>query len=41
MGLNTIQTLVFWSFHEQEQGVLDWSGRANLTAFIRFVLTLC
>jgi hypothetical protein len=36
MGLNTIQTYVFWSFHERERGELDWSSdRRNLTAFIK------
>ena len=35
LGLNTIQTYVFWSFHEQRKGVVDWSGRGNITAFIQ------
>ena len=35
LGLNTIQTLVFWSQNEREKGVLDWSGQGNLTRFIR------
>ena len=34
-GLNTIQTYVFWNIHEQKQGVLDFSGRANLSAFLQ------
>ena len=34
-GLNTIQTYVFWNFHEQKQGVLDFSGRANLSLFLQ------
>lgn len=29
-GLNTVQTYVFWNFHEQTQGVLDFRGRGNL-----------
>ena len=33
-GLNTIQTYVFWNLHEQRQGVLDFSGRANLSRFL-------
>jgi len=33
-GLNTIQTYVFWNLHEQKQGVLDFSGRANLSRFL-------
>ena len=34
-GLNTIQTYVFWNLHEQKQGVLDFSGRANLSRFLQ------
>ena len=34
-GLNTIQTYVFWNFHEQKQGVLDFSGRGNLSKFLQ------
>jgi hypothetical protein len=34
-GLNTIQTYVFWNIHEQKQGVLDFSGRANLSKFLQ------
>jgi hypothetical protein len=34
-GLNTIQTYVFWNIHEQKQGVLDFSGRANLSRFLQ------
>jgi len=33
-GLNTVQTYVFWNIHEQKQGVLDFSGRANLSCFL-------
>jgi hypothetical protein len=34
-GLNTIQTYVFWNIHEQQKGVLDFSGRANLSKFLQ------
>jgi beta-galactosidase len=34
-GLNTVQTYVFWNIHEQKQGVLDFSGRANLSQFLQ------
>lgn len=34
-GLNTIQTYVFWNLHEPKQGVLDFSGRANLSQFLQ------
>ena len=33
-GLNTVQTYVFWNIHEQKPGVLDFSGRANLSLFL-------
>ena len=33
-GLNTVQTYVFWNFHEQRPGALDFSGRANLSQFL-------
>ena len=33
-GLNTIQTYAFWNIHEYKQGVLDFSGRANLSRFL-------
>jgi beta-galactosidase GanA len=36
-GLNTIQSYVFWNIHEQKQGVLDFSGRTNLSRFLEFV----
>ncbi len=35
MGLNTISTYVFWSFHEREPGVFDFSGQADLAEFVR------
>ena len=35
MGLNAIQTYFMWNFHERERGVLDWTGRRNLTHFIQ------
>ena len=34
-GLNTIQTYAFWNLHEQTQGILDFSGRANLSQFLQ------
>ncbi|CAF3494799.1 unnamed protein product [Adineta steineri] len=34
-GLNTVQTYVFWNIHEQRPGVLDFSGRANLSQFLQ------
>jgi beta-galactosidase len=34
-GLNAVQTYVFWNIHEQKQGVLDFSGRANLSKYLQ------
>lgn len=31
-GLNTIQTYVFWNFHEHKRGNLTWEGQ------VRFML---
>ncbi|CAF1706391.1 unnamed protein product [Brassica oleracea var. botrytis] len=36
-GLNTIQTYVFWNFHELEQGKFNFSGRADLVKFIKLI----
>jgi beta-galactosidase len=35
MGLNTIATYVFWNVHEPHPGVYDFSGNADLAAFVR------
>ena len=35
MGLNTISTYVFWNVHEPKPGVYDFSGSADVAAFIR------
>lgn len=35
MGLNTISTYVFWNVHEPRPGVYDFTGRADVAAFIR------
>uniref|UniRef100_A0A7S1RL73 Beta-galactosidase n=1 Tax=Alexandrium catenella TaxID=2925 RepID=A0A7S1RL73_ALECA len=36
MGLNTVSTYVAWNFHEQAEGVFDFSSeRHNLTKFIQ------
>ncbi|WEK54707.1 MAG: beta-galactosidase [Candidatus Cohnella colombiensis] len=33
-GVHVIATYVFWIFHEEEEGVFDWSGSRNLRHFI-------
>lgn len=35
MGLNTIETYVFWNLHEPSPGVLDFSGQNDIAEFIR------
>ncbi|CAH1221758.1 hypothetical protein PAECIP111892_05038 [Paenibacillus auburnensis] len=33
-GIHIVATYVFWNFHEEEEGVFDWSGSRNLRHFI-------
>lgn len=33
-GINIISTYVFWNYHEEEEGVFDFSGRRDLRRFI-------
>lgn len=33
-GINVIATYVFWSIHETEEGVFDWSGDKDLRQFL-------
>ena len=35
MGLNTVQTYVFWNLHEQVPGKFDFSGNLDVAAFVR------
>jgi beta-galactosidase len=35
MGLNTVATYVFWNVHEPASGVYNFSGNADLAAFVR------
>ena len=35
MGLNTVETYVFWNLHEPTPGVFDFSGQLDVAAFIR------
>jgi beta-galactosidase len=37
MGLNTVATYVFWNVHEPRPGVYEFSGNADIAAFIRAV----
>ncbi len=33
-GVNTVATYIFWSCHEEQPGVFDWSGSKNLRRFV-------
>ncbi|WP_204273662.1 beta-galactosidase [Draconibacterium mangrovi] len=33
-GINVISTYVFWSIHEEKEGVFDWSGDRDLRHFL-------
>jgi beta-galactosidase len=35
MGLNTVETYVFWNLHEPQPGVFDFSGQLDVASFIR------
>ncbi|MHB1701651.1 MAG: glycoside hydrolase family 35 protein [Acidobacteriaceae bacterium] len=35
MGLNTVETYVFWNLHEPRPGVFDFSGQLDVAAFVR------
>lgn len=37
MGLNTIQSYVFWNLHERERGNFDLSGRLDLPKFLDII----
>jgi beta-galactosidase len=37
MGMNTICIYLFWNFHEQEQGVFDFSGQKDVAEFVRLI----
>ncbi len=33
-GVNIIATYIFWIYHEEEEGIFDWSGDLDLHAFL-------
>ena len=35
MGLNTVETYVFWNLHEPTPGVFDFSGQLDIAEFLR------
>lgn len=34
-GIDIIATYVFWIYHEEEEGVFDWTGNKNLSYFLQ------
>ena len=39
-GYNTIQTYVFWNFHEPKEGVYNFSGDRDLRAYLKLIQSL-
>lgn len=37
MGLNTIQINLLWSYHEQDQGIFDFTGQRDIAEFIHMI----
>ncbi|MFT3753370.1 MAG: beta-galactosidase [Paludibacter sp.] len=37
MGMNTVCIYLFWNFHEQEQGVFDFTGQKDVAEFVRLI----
>ncbi|MDD4992601.1 MAG: beta-galactosidase [Paludibacter sp.] len=37
MGMNTVCIYLFWNYHEQEQGVFDFSGEKDVAEFVRLI----
>src|SRR5271166_4396619 len=35
MGLNTVETYVFWNLHEPSPGQFDFEGQLDVAAFVR------
>jgi beta-galactosidase len=35
MGLNTVETYVFWNLHEPKPGTFDFTGQLDVAAFVR------
>jgi len=39
-GYNTVQTYVYWNYHEPREGQFDFSGEKDLDAFLKTVQSL-
>jgi beta-galactosidase len=37
MGMNTICIYLFWNYHEEEQGVFDFSGQKDVAEFVSLI----
>src|ERR1035437_7133302 len=37
MGMNTICIYLFWNYHEQQQGIFDFTGEKDVAEFVRLI----
>ena len=37
MGMNTVCIYLFWNFHEQQEGVFDFTGQKDVAEFVRLI----
>ena len=37
MGMNTVCIYLFWNYHEQQEGVFDFSGQKDVAEFVRLI----
>ncbi len=37
MGMNTICIYLFWNYHEQQEGVYDFTGEKDIAAFVKLI----
>ena len=37
MGMNTVCIYLFWNYHEQQQGVYDFTGQKDVAEFVRLI----
>lgn len=37
MGMNTVCIYLFWNFHEQQEGIFDFSGQKDVAEFVRLI----
>lgn len=37
MGMNTVCIYLFWNYHEQQEGIFDFSGQKDVAEFVRLI----